>query len=98
MKKKSTAIDNLIITELMLVKADWHRTFVAEIYRETTSEGVSIVRGSVVVNEGRILAVGTTQEELGKYLDDLCIMKLDIGIHAKSGINTQIFGQDFIVN
>lgn len=81
-KKKSTDLDNLIITELMLVKADWQRTFIAEICREITSEGVSIVRGSVVINEGKIWCSAETQEELGKYLDYICIMKLDMGLHT----------------
>ena len=97
-KKKTTDSENLIITELMLVKADWQRTFVAEIYREITSEGVSIVRGTVVVNEGKMWCSAETQEELGKYLDDLCIMKLDMGLHSHAGVTTQIFGEDFFLN
>jgi hypothetical protein len=97
-KKTTTDSDNLLITELMLVKADWERTFVAEICREITSEGVSIVRGSVVVNEGKIWSVAETQEELGKYLDDICQMKLDIGIHNTGGMTTIIFDKDFFLN
>jgi hypothetical protein len=85
-KKKSPDLDNLIITELMLVKADWNRTFVAEICRETTSEGVPIVRGTVVVNEGKIWSSAKTQEELGKYLDDICFMKFHMGLNSISGI------------
>ena len=97
-KKKSTDLDNLIITELMLFKADWERTFVAEICREITSEGVSIVRGTGVVNEGKIWCSAETQEELGKYLDDICVMKLDMGLHSHAGVTTQIFGEDFFRN
>jgi hypothetical protein len=97
-KKKSTDSDNLEISELMLVKADWQRTFVAEICREITSEGVSIVRGTVVVSEGKIWSSAETQEELGKYLDYMCQMELDIGIHNTGGITTIIFGKDFFLN
>ena len=97
-KKKSTDSDNLIITELMLFKADWNRTFVAEICRETTSEGVSIVRGTVMVNEGKILAVGETMEELALYLDELCILKLDYGLHSVPGVTTKVFDTDFFLN
>ena len=86
------------ITELMLVKADWQRTFVAEICREITSEGVSIVRGSVVVNEGKIWSVAESQEELGKCLDDLCVMKLEMGLHANHGITSKIFNYDIFLN
>lgn len=97
-KKKSTDSDNLIITELLLLKADWNRTFVAEICREITSEGVSIVRGTVVVNEGKIICSAETQEELGKYLDDICLMKLDIGLHSDVGVTCKIFCEDFFLN
>lgn len=97
-KKKSTELDNLIITELMLVKADWQRTFIAEICREITSEGVSIVRGRVVVNSGKIWAAGDTVEILGQYLDDLCILKLDYGLHANTGVTAKIFETDFFLN
>ena len=82
----------------MLVKADWQRTFVAEICREITSEGVSIVRGTVVVNEGKIWSSAETQEELGRFLDDICLLKLDYGLHANDEINMEIFGLDFCEN
>jgi hypothetical protein len=97
-KKKSTDSENLQITELMLVKADWERTFIGEICREITCEGVSIVRGSVVVNEGRIWCSAGTQEELGKYLDDMCQMKLDMGLHNETGRTSEIFREGFNLN
>jgi hypothetical protein len=88
------------ITELFLVKAgnDFKRTFIGQIFREITSEGVSIVRGSVVVNEGKIWCSTETQEELGKYLDDICVLKLDMGLHSQGGVTTQVFGEDFFLN
>jgi hypothetical protein len=97
-KKKSTDLDNLQISELMLVKADWKRTFVAEICREITYEGVSIVRGTVVVNEGKIWSSAETQEKLGKYLDDICILKLDFGLHSNVGIAMEVNGFSIYVN
>jgi hypothetical protein len=97
-KKKDTDLDNLIIKELMLVKADWQRTFVAEICREITSEGVSIVRGTVVVNEGKIWSSAESHEELGKNLDDICYLKLDMGLHSQPGVTNQIFSEEFVLN
>ena len=97
-KKKSTDADNFKISELMLVKADWQRTFVAEICREITSEGVSIVRGTVKVNEGKIWCSGETQEELGKYLDEICILKLDYGLHSVPGVTAKVFDTDLFLN
>jgi hypothetical protein len=88
------------ITELMLVKAgdDFTRTFIGEIYRETNIDGNPIVRGKVVVNEGKIWAAGETQEELRRYLDDICTMKLDMDLHSDIGLTYKIFGEDFFLN
>jgi hypothetical protein len=88
------------IIRLFLVKAgnDYRRTFVGQIYRETTKERKSIVRGSVVVNGGRIWSSADNQEELGKYLDDLCIMKLDYNLHASAGESIVIAGTPFYLN
>jgi len=72
-KKK---LPDLQITELFLVKADWNRTFMAEIIREKTENGTDIIRGSVVINEGKVWSLAGNEEELGTYLDDICIMKL----------------------
>jgi hypothetical protein len=93
-KKKLTAIE---ITELFLVKADWLRTFVGEIIREKTEDG-EICLGTVVVNEGKIWSVGESQDELGKNLDEICIMKLDMGLHSDSGVTTTIFETKFFLN
>ena len=97
-KKKSP--QEFEITELFLVKAgnDYRRTFVGQIYRGTTKEGISIVRGSVVVYEGRIWSSADNQEELGKYLDGLCVMKLDLELHSHTGVTTKVLDTDFFLN
>jgi hypothetical protein len=94
-KKKLPEIE---IIEFFLVKADWHRTFMAQIVRDKTTDGQDIIRGSVVVNEGKIWCVAGSEEELGNYLDDICIMKLDYGLHEKAGITLNIAGEDFFLN
>jgi hypothetical protein len=88
------------ITELFLVKAgnDYRRTFVGQIYRETTKEGISIVRGNVMVNGGRIWSSADNQEELGKYLDGLCVMKLDYDLHSNTGESILIAETPFFLN
>jgi hypothetical protein len=88
------------ITELFLVKAgnDFKRTFIGQIFREITSEGVSIVLGTVVVNEGKIWCSAETQEELGKYLDDICLLKLDYALHSSAGVGTKIFEIEYFLN
>ena len=91
-------LPDLQITELFLVKADWDRTFLATIKREKTKDGMDIIFGNVVINEGRAWSVGCNEEGLGTYLDDLCMMKLDHDLHASAGVTTQIFGEDFFLN
>ncbi len=88
------------ITELFLVKAgnDFKRTFIGQIFREITSEGVSIVRGIVMVNEGKIICSAETQEELGRFLDDICLLKLDLGLHSSAGVSTKVFDTAFFLN
>ena len=97
-KKKSP--QEYEITELFLVKAgnDYRRTFVGQIYRETTKEGKSIVRGNVMVNDGKIWSSAETQEELGKYLDELCTIKLAMGLHSNPGEKVDIFGISYHLN
>lgn len=96
MKKKKLL--DLQITELFLVKADWLRTFMATIIREKTEDGKEIIRGNVVINEGKAWSVAENEEELGTYLDDICTMKLDYELHEKGGVNIQISGTDFYLN
>ena len=76
---------NIQITELFLVKADWNRTFMGQIIREKIEDGKDIIRGTVIVNEGKIWSVGETEEELGNRLDDICTMKLDHKLHENPG-------------
>ena len=94
-KKK---LPDLQITELYLVKADWHRTFMAQIVRDKTTDGQDIIRGSVVIDEGKVWSMADTEDELGDNLDDICIMKLDYGLHEKGGVNIQISGIYFYLN
>jgi hypothetical protein len=96
MRKKK--ILDLQITELFLVKADWNRTYLAQIIREKNADGTEIVHGSVIINEGKAWCCGCDEEELGNYLDDICIMKLDNGLHEKAGITLKIAGEDFFMN
>jgi hypothetical protein len=89
---------NLEITELFLVKSEWDRTFFAEIVRDKTEDGKTINRGTVVVNEGKIWSAGETQDELGDYLDDICTMKLDFGLHANGGVSSKIGEEKYFHN
>jgi hypothetical protein len=97
MEKKKIS-SHLTLTELFLVKADWGRTYWGEIFREITAEGKEFVRGRVIIEEGKAWSTGDRQSELAKNLNDICIMKLDMGLHSDIGVTTQIFGEDFFLN
>ena len=83
MEKKK--LPNIEITELYLVKADWNRTFIAEIRSEKNENGKPVFIGSVAINEGKIWSAGESLDEVGNYLDDICTMKLDYNLHASTG-------------
>jgi len=96
--EKKKKISSLEITEFFFVKSGWDRTFMAEIVRDKTEDGKTINRGRVVVNEGQIWSTGETQDELSNYLDDICIMKLDLGLHENPGIGSAIACSKFFHN
>ncbi len=98
MEKKK--LPDLQITELFIVKCgeDWQHTFMATIIREMTIDGKEIIRGSVMINEGKAWSLAYTEDELGKYLDEMCIMKLDHNLHSSAGVTIQIFGEDLFLN
>lgn len=95
---KKKASSNIILTELFLVKADWTRTFMGAIRRETDDEGNEIVLGSVTVNEGKIWSKASSQEELMKNMDAICVLKLDYGLHSNSRVFIKIAELDFSIN
>ena len=93
--KKASKIE---ITELFLVKADMNRCFLGEIIRETTPEGNELVRGSVVICEGKAWSTGNSQEDLASNLDNICTLKLDHNLHGNPGVREIIAGTSFNLN
>jgi hypothetical protein len=96
MEKKK--IPGIQLIELFLVKADWGRTFMGEIRRDFDNNGNEIVFGRVIINEGRAYSRAANQKELMKQMNDICIMKLDMGLHFDVGVTSQIFGENFFLN
>jgi hypothetical protein len=97
MPKKKTLPD-IIIAELILVKADWERTFMGEIKRETDSDGNPVLSCKVIIKEGMAWSRAKDEEQLRKNMDDLCIMKLDYELHSHVGKTVRIFGTVFFLN
>lgn len=98
MDKRPKKNEEFEITELFMIKAgkkDWNRTFIGTIKRETSEDGEPVVRMNVIVNEGMIVGMARNQDELGANLDDVCLMKLDYGLHSVDGPKSQLFELDF---
>jgi hypothetical protein len=91
---------NIEITELFMVKAggDWRRRFMGTIVRQKAGSDKISIRGSVIINEGKIWSAAENEEQLGVYLDDLATLKLDCGIHGSTGVNTIIANTPFNMN
>lgn len=88
------------VTELFLVKCgnDWTRTFVGTLHRCKNENGNDVYRCRVVINEGYIIGMAYTREELGNKLDEICKLKLDFHLHEEAGITSEIFGLSFSQN
>jgi hypothetical protein len=95
---KKKILPDIIITELFLVKADWERTFMGEIRRETDSNGCPVVMGAVIVKEGKIWSKASSQEELMKNMDSICAFKLDNSLHSHNTVKVDLKGFDFYLN
>ena len=95
---KKKILPDIIITELFLVKADWQRTFMGTIRRDLDSDENPVVMGEVIVQEGKIWSKASSQEELMKNMDYICMLKLHYGLHENSGVTTKIFELDFFLN
>jgi len=96
MEKKK--LQDIQIKELFLVKADWTRTFVGTIRKKVDDNGNPIVCGEAIVQEGMIWSLASNQEELENNMDELCLMKLDMGLHSDSGVTMTIFETKFFLN
>jgi len=85
------------ISELILVMADLKRTFTGTIKRGEDS-GRPVFFGSVKVIEGMIYSMAQDEESLGRNLDDMCLLKLDHGLHHSEGVFIEIFNSKFFLN
>jgi hypothetical protein len=86
MKKKKLSLDYEIV-ELFLVKAggDSNKTFMGEIYRETSANGKPIVRGNAVINEDKIWSAADNENEFLSNMNEICSMKLYRRINDRIG-------------
>ncbi|MCA1756272.1 MAG: hypothetical protein LC649_02295 [Bacteroidales bacterium] len=86
------------ITELFMAKAGekgWDRCFYGTIRRATDALGNPVVYGKIKVNDGYIIASASTQDELGKKLDEMVLLILDHNIQSMAGNAEIIAGTPF---
>lgn len=87
--------DKFELTELMLVRAwDWIRTFVG-VQKEI---GDNLYLGNVIVNEGEIISIAKSEKELMSNLNDMCVLKLDHGLHGIDGKYKKMSGFKIYIN
>jgi hypothetical protein len=96
MDKKSN--DRFEITELFMAMADKDRCFTGIIKRLKDADGNPLVFSKIVVNDGLLCASAPEQIELGKNLDEICIMILDKGLHSDIGVTSIVFESKFFLN
>ena len=94
-KKKD---DDFEINEMFLAQADVNRCFAGIIKRLTDITGNPYVFSRIVVNDGLLCASAPEQIELGRNLDEMCVMILDEGLHDNAGVSTEIFGGKYFLN
>jgi hypothetical protein len=86
------------ITELILAKADWKRTFIGTIERYSDDKDCPFVVGKVMVNKYQVVCQASDFNELGRFLDDMVILVLDYDLHKTIQNTNQIAGWDYFQN
>lgn len=86
------------ICEMFMGKADVHRCFFGIIKRLTDITGNPYVFSRIGVNDGLLCASASEQKELGRNLNEMCVMILDKVLHDDDGVSTEIFGGRYFLN
>ncbi|MCX6254314.1 MAG: hypothetical protein NTV31_07545 [Bacteroidia bacterium] len=97
-KKEDINPEKIQISEMFMAQADHERCFYGIIQRGVDEFGNAFVFSRIVVNDGLIQAKADNQWELGKNLDEICKMVLDMGLHDDAGVYTEIFGSKYFLN
>jgi hypothetical protein len=95
MVKKPTKVE---ITEMFMAQASNDECFYGIIIRDRDASGNPHVFSRIIVNDGLIQACAKDQWELGKMLDEMCIMILRNGLHNDAGVFTMINNEKFFLN
>lgn len=83
--------DKFHLTELFLVAADVERTFVATRLEKEHDNGEKFYTAVVKVHEGEIISASESESGVVKSLDNMCVLKLDYGLHKVYEKSSVIF-------
>ena len=97
-KEEKDNKDRFEIIEMFMAQADHERCFYGIIKRSKDADGNPHLFSRIIINDGIIQACASDQKVLGKMLDEMCIMVLDMGLHNDSGVYTEIFGDKYFLN
>lgn len=90
--------DRFEIHEMFMSQADHERCFYGIIKRSIDSEGNPHLFSRIIINDGIIQACASDQKVLGKMLDEMCKMVLDMRLHDDGGRKIKIFDADYFLN
>lgn len=90
--------DQFKINEMFMAQADHDRCYYGIIKRSKDSSGNHHLFSRIIVNDGLIMACAPEQKELGRMLDQMCIMVLDMRLHDNAGKKIKIFDTDYFLN
>lgn len=79
---ENTKDDKFQITEMFMAQADVHRCFFGCIKRGMDENYKPFVFSRIVMTDGFLCAQAPEQNQLGKNLDEIVIMILDMGLHS----------------
>ena len=98
MKKKK--LPEIEIQELFIIKCgnSWNYTCYGIITKEKDENGNPIVRGTAVIDEGKAWSMASSEEELENNFDEICFIKIEMGLHQDSGASIEIAGSGFNLN
>lgn len=97
-KKEKENQERIQISEMFMCQADHERCFYGIIQRGTDEFGNDFVFSRIAMPDGLIQAKADNQRELGKNLDQMCVMVLDMGLHNSAGAYVKSFGFILFLN
>ena len=97
-KKKEENQERFQLTELFMAMAGKDRNFHGTMKRDKDENGNPLIRGKLLVNEGSILITGNSCKAMWRAADDMAKLKLDLALHRRECVKSQVFKKDFFHN